>query len=292
MLVGSKSLHSRSYAKKYKKRSKVLMILAFVICILFIIVSWWITNRSPLVLQGIDISGTEMIASDEVRVRAESILTEPFLVWSRNNALLAPRAEIERALEDDFTWIKHVDVEVRGISRLGIAIEEYGAIYALCDITDHARCFLSDDDGYIFTSSTDIQAAQSHIVFFEPITEDPVGTHIIPRDEFAALTDFIQGLKDADIVVDHILIQEQGEARVVLNSGTEVIIDRRGNLDNMLGHLLLLLAQQTQIHKTRDAFLQSTEYIDVRYGNKVFYKSYGSDPVSHGNEMPEDNTQE
>ena len=271
-MVGKRSVHSRAYAQKNKHKSRIFLIIGGFVFLLLAGASWWVTNKSPLVIQNVTIEGAQNTSEEEVRRIAEEELGSNFLIWSKNNFLLAPRNDIENRIEDEFDRVKHVRVDVKGVSRLHITLDEYVVSYTYCDIVKQDNCFFVDATGLVFAK--DIYGISTeHILFQGVISEDAVGEHLLPKTEFVHVIDFIKGLADNDMHVEKVVLGLEGETRFTLLEGAEVVIDRTENVQKMLGNFLLLLAEETVVNESREAFLSQTEYIDVRYGNKVFYKT-------------------
>lgn len=272
MMLGRDSLHSRSYTRKHKQRSKVLIWVLGVVFIVFLIASWWVTDKSPLVIKQIDVVGMNALSSDAVREVANEELHKRFLIWSKNNVLLAPRTDIATALKNNISLIKKVDVEAEGVNRLLITIEEYESTYEVCDLLDKTRCYLSDGVGYIFAPALK-NTRTMYTRFNKALDTDVVGTRVASKNNFELLVKFKEALADSDLEVREITVEDERDVRFMLEQGTEIVIDLQENVDEMLSHLLLLLAEETQKNDSRDSFLRNTEYIDVRHGNKVFYKA-------------------
>lgn len=270
-MVGKRSIHSRAYTRKNKKKTKLYVVIAVCILIVCIGISWWVTNRSPLVLTGVDVVGTERTSREDVRMIADRIRMSNILLWSRNNFLLVPRSDIESTLRSELAWVTRAHVEVKGVSRLYVVIEEHVPAYMYCDQENTEQCFFVDAEGLIFAQG--LKSRQKLVTFYGNKEGDSVGTFVTLRQNFEKIVSFIQGLSDNALSVEKVVLEDQGETHIVLENGTYIIIDIRENTEDMLGNFLLLLTEETVRNETREAFLSQTEYIDVRYGNKVFYKA-------------------
>jgi len=278
MMLGRDSLHSRSYARKYKKRSKALLwFICFFIVLLFV-GSWWVTDKSPFVIKQINIEGVSAISTEDIENVARQGLDGRLLIWSKNNFFLAPREQIEKSLKENFPMIKKVQVEIKGISTLLVQAEEYESNYLVCSRDDMDRCFLSDGTGYIFAPAI-IESSTGYTRFITNLPEEAVGSRILPKNIFSKLVEFKEALSDSSLHVNSISINGEKDVRLRIDEGTDIIIDLQENMDEMLGNFLLLLAKETEKNESREIFLRNTEYIDVRYGNKVFYKTHGQDAL-------------
>lgn len=272
MMVGKRSVHSRAYTRKHKHKTKFYVAFALFGIVLLVVVTWWVTNKSPLVFKSITVQGAETTSEEDVVAIATDELERRTLIWSRNNFLLAPRDDIENRIEESFDWVKSAQVDVRKFSHVVIEIMEYTPAYVLCQSIEGAKCFLADETGYIFAQDI-YQRGTGYVVFRRDSGERiEVGTRIAPKAQFETIVTFIKGLADNDLRASEVILFETGQTELVVQ-GVRLIIDRNEDPAEMLGNFLLLLARETEVYESRQAFLEQTEYIDVRYGNKVFYKS-------------------
>lgn len=272
MMVGKRSVHSRAYTRKHKHKAKFYAAFALLGIVLLLGLTWWVTHKSPLVFKSITVQGAETTSAEDVTAIAEDELNRRMLIWSRNNFMLAPRDEIENRIEESFDWVKSAQVDVKKFSHVVIEITEYTPAYVLCQSTEDAKCFLADETGYIFAQ--DIYQRGTGYVVFRTGGDAPVelGTRIAPKAQFETVVTFIKGLADNDLRASEVMLFETGQTEVMVE-GVRLIIDRNEDPAEMLGNFLLLLARETEVYESRQVFLEQTEYIDVRYGNKVFYKA-------------------
>lgn len=275
--MGRDSLHSRAYARRNKTKKKVFIFLAVIALGFLVYGTTWITNSSPLVIKDINISGLDITPMGEVENIVSQNLQASTLLWSKNNALLAPRSDVEAQLKNSFDWIKAVDARVEGISQFAVSITEYEPAYSVCGLEDKDLCYFADETGFIFAKSLRLENSP-YILFRLDIastsSEDLIDSRVVPKEEFEKILVFVAGLRDNGLDITEIRVKKGGETELILDAGVRVIIDRKENTEEMLGNFLLLLARETTNHdNNRMLFLNSTEYIDVRYNNKVFYKA-------------------
>ncbi|PIR38264.1 MAG: hypothetical protein COV34_01490 [Candidatus Zambryskibacteria bacterium CG10_big_fil_rev_8_21_14_0_10_42_12] len=279
MMLGRDALHSRSYARKYKKRSKIFLWLAGILFLLGILFSWWVTDKSPLVIKHVEVVGARALSVSSIQDVAQNELQHRYLMWHVGNAILAPRKRIEEQLKEKFSLIKTVDVEVKGISNLEISIEEYESTYLICSQTDPSRCYLADGTGYVFAPAILSEETRAYIRFNVTFGDEVVGSRVISRNNFEKIILFKEALADSGLSVQEITVVSDQEVKLRIIEGANIVIDMQSNIDEMLGNFLLLLAEETEKNSSREVFLENTEYIDVRHGNKVFYKARGENAL-------------
>jgi len=272
-MFGKKTIRSRAYAKKHQKRSKTFLIVSFFVLIFLLIGAWWLTSKSFLVIKEIEVLGNKAVSTEEIKSIVLKKIEKKIFIFKINNFIFLPRKEIRQEIGDSFDWIKDVDISTKGFSTLIIDISEYDPEFIFCDEGVENNCFLSDQTGFIFAKALFLNG-NDYLVFESKLPSKIIGERVIAKGELQKINQFVEALKSNNLEVKKIRLKDLNEVRFKLKEGTEIIIDLNNNLDEMLGHFLLLLAEETNKHKSRDAFLNSTEYIDIRFGNKVFYKPY------------------
>ena len=94
---------------------------------------------------------------------------------------------------------------------------------------------------------------------------------IIP-DRCAEYDFFVESLRAEKLPITDLVLLRNGDIGLYLESGVKILFDTRQNLGTVLSNIELLMEREelSLISKT-----PRFEYVDLRYGNKVFYKSKG-----------------
>ena len=89
------------------------------------------------------------------------------------------------------------------------------------------------------------------------------------QEELSKLLLFLKKLEMAGLEPREVLLKEQDELEVVLSFGTRLLL-RSGNYDTALINLETLMEQDNLLSRNKGEL--SVSYIDLRYGNKIYFK--------------------
>ena len=80
---------------------------------------------------------------------------------------------------------------------------------------------------------------------------------------------FLKKLEMSGLEPKEVLLKEQDELEIVLNLGTRLLL-RDGEYDLALINLKTLMEQDNLLSRNKGEL--SVSYIDLRYGNKIYFK--------------------
>lgn len=137
-------------------------------------------------------------------------------LFSRSNMFLYPRSDIAAAVSSSSPRIDHVAVS-RSLGTVSISASEKVPEAVVCsDLPDLAedalakgsRCYLADDDGYIFRTATSTDA-ERFMRYYLPAMASARASDIIgsTTPKFATLQPLIKSIKMAGIGVQAVLIK-------------------------------------------------------------------------------------
>lgn len=216
----------------------------------------------------IEVVGTHVLKEGDVGRAVQEHLDGHYLsLFDKTNMLLYPRGTIEESIRDTFPRVQDVHVETEERTRLFIDISERESVGRWC--RDDA-CFLIDADGFIFARSTDT-ASSSHVFRgnLEGIS-DPIGRWFLFPEEFEQARVFIDFLDMKELAVQEFHVLQDIHYEAVLESGTRIILDPRKTYETMQKNLFFALEGEP----LRDVNLETVDYIDVRFGNRIFFKEH------------------
>jgi hypothetical protein len=93
------------------------------------------------------------------------------------------------------------------------------------------------------------------------------------------VTTFIQGVKNIGFPVAKFATDELYNFEIFLESGGRILSNGRRDLSKTLENLFSFITGGT-ISIKNGSFLSNLDYIDLRYGNKIFYKMRNGDTGS------------
>jgi len=266
---------SRSAQKKRKQFAKRFGTLATLLLVLFIGLAWssWLPD---LTIERVVVRNNTTVPEEDVRTYIEERLSGGYLnIFSRANVFLLQPSVIEKELLERFRKIKNIDVSRDSLRSVVVEINERKPYYLWCPTVDKGNipqtCYFLDIDGFTFAAAPYF----SGHVYFEfrdklKNATNPIGTYFLPEEEFKPLISLRNSLRALDLHPNEMVIDEHGDYRFVLPSGTHIIFNPAQDFDLLFNNLLATF--DTEQFKGKDIERVSLEYIDLRFKNKVYYR--------------------
>ena len=252
---------------------------AILIIYALFILSTWISHREEFRISEIRVLDARSVDSVAVQNIVESELARQ-LLWkiNRNNSLLYPRRAMISEIKMLDTRVKTVNIAVDG-RLLTVRISEYSPAFLWCSpdsgsatTTLTSGCYFADSTGHIFAQAPDYSGTPFLIYVTTVIgnDSDPLysDSSILSDEEFDKVSHFLQKLSPLGIT-----------PRVVRQSGAHdftISTDRTWEIrwsstrepEEDVRNLSLVLQNLSKDQKSLDAL----KAIDLRFGNKVFYR--------------------
>ncbi|MFA5937215.1 MAG: hypothetical protein WC822_05070 [Candidatus Paceibacterota bacterium] len=273
-----------------RQKNKILKrrILLFFLLFLTILFGLSFLSRwGKLNINNIEITGNKIIETKliEETVR-EQIAGNYFYFFPKTNFIIYPQNKIELALKDKFKRIKDVFVNDKNINTLEISISERSALYTWCGIEpiknndNNQKCYFLDESGYIFDEAPYF----SEDVYFRfygsvgrPTSEiSSVGYYFFEQD-FNRLVSFKETLKKIELKPTALYVMNNGDVKILLSSQSttgenpEIIFKLNSDFEKIVENLQSVLTTEPLQSDFKNKY-SDLLYIDLRFGNKVYYK--------------------
>lgn len=296
-------LKSQSLTRRRRKRKIIrLWIMFFVICILIALATWIISLQS-MAIKKIVVVGNANITSDEIQRITNNMLDSKYLgLFSKRNAFIYPKQKIEQSLVNLYPRIAEVGIDTESFEILNIKIKERNADAIWCAAV---LCYLVDENGYIFSEYNEPQQGKENDVVLNNLAKlyggdqlvgpEPVGKSIFTPKLYSDIQNTVVELKKIGIRIDTVHMYSRDEIVFSVATGGKLIFSDRKDFTDSLEDLKSSLnssvfvgtssaSKSQNSSSTSQSFYSSSsnssqivlppnfEYIDVRFGNKVFYK--------------------
>lgn len=287
-------LNSPRLLKFKKGERKVLFRKIFFLTFLFFLIlvglsflsEWQKLNIDNIVISGNKVVETKMI-EDIVR---EKISGYYFWVFPKTNFIIYPQREIKRELKNKFKRIEEVFVNNRNIKTLEINVSERTALYTYCGATvdlennSNQKCYFMDQDGYIFDEAPYFSGGV-YLKFYGTVANidlptgqagNPSGSYFF-QSNFNKLISLKETIQKIEIKPVAFYIQDDGDIKIFLSSlsasqmGPEIIFKTDSDFEQVAGNLQTVLTTEPLQTDFKNKY-SSLLYIDLRFGNKVYYK--------------------
>ena len=214
-------------------------------------------------IKNIEITGTDLISPEEVRqIVDEQINSWRWFILPQDNILLISKSRMTLAIEQKYKLEK---IEIRrGWKKLKINIRE--SINSLV-IRRNDKLFFTDQEG-IVTREIASEEASNYLNKFPILNttkEIKIGESIVTSKMVDFILKLNEKIKPVGLAVGYYESKAPTEISLVTTAGWRVHFEINNDLDTSITNLRLILND-----KIKDQ--SKLEYIDLRFGNKVFYK--------------------
>ena len=259
------------------KRRRTRAIFALGIFTILVVVAYgvnWISYLPRLTIASVGVVGAEDISPRLVKAYFESELfdgTRAF--FSRYNIFLFPRDTLEERLMEHFPHIRSAEISRDALlaQAVIVTLEEREPRGRWCDV---GRCYYLDDKGFIFAPAP---GSDPTLYTFTGVLADgnsPIGQTFLP-ERFPKVLELLLKLKDAGFASVGLSLESEEDFSIPLARGYAIRAPLAGDFEKIVHDLELVLSSDALRGKE-----SQLEYIDLRFGNRVYYKFKNSEAAS------------
>lgn len=234
--------------------------------------TWYISKLPSLSINKIEVMGGETVAKTEVeKVAAAELNGYYYKIWPKRFAWTYPEADIKNKVLA-IPRVKDATVGRLDGETISIVFSEYRPHALWCSAEDQSKCLFIDNTGRAFANAPALKgSAFLRLLDREKqpeLSADNFGPDIIKYTE-----DLVIGLGTRfSFGVTHLEHLHKDDWLYYLSGGEVLKINVSQSVDENLNNLGAILSSKEFSHLSAGGF----EYIDLRYGNKVFVKERSS----------------
>ena len=271
--------------KKKRQIARTKKIILFTVFVVGLLAGLsYLTSWDRVNISDIEVSGNKVIDARTIKDIAEGQMKgKYFWIIPKTNFLFYPKNKINNQLASAFKRLDSISVDINNSNILEIKVSERTAQYTWCgkeraELNDESqKCYFLDESGYIFDEAPYF-SGDVYFRFYGPNsadTENGIGAYyfqsMLPRLISFRDTSTKTGLKPVAMSV-----MNDGEIKMFLVSSKgsknpAVLFKSDADFGKILENLQTAL-DTDPLKKKFDKNYSSLEYIDLRFGNKVYYK--------------------
>ena len=270
-----------------KHRLRILLSKVFLFLFVFGVILGCLAYLSRLKQLNIDemeVRGNRIVSTEEI----ESVPREQtagYYLWffPKTNIFVYPKNTIAEELKKKFKRLKDVNFSIKDNKILEISVTERETKYLWCEgglqkdvtstskndvsLSQEKQCYFVDDDGFVFDEAPYFSGA----VYFKFYGKN------FSSFNFTKLLAYKQAFESAGLKPVSLYIEDNGDVRVFLSAkkssdlGPEIIFKADAELQKVIDHLDTALKTEPLLSDFKNKY-SSLLYIDLRFGNKVYYK--------------------
>lgn len=183
--------------------------------------------------------------------------------FPKRNILIYPKKTIETKLMENHSQIKEINFDLNKLTFLNIDIKERQPFSLWCDvIEDKEECLLMDDESYIFEGVSEEGLFKYYVKIKE---EDPLRQSVFSLEKFKEINSFLDFMRGLDLKPYKLTTNGLKGYEIYFDDGGKIIFSEDQEVRVVMENLQSVI-------NLEDVNLSEIDYIDLRFGNKVFYK--------------------
>lgn len=246
----------KSLTRRQRRRKKLRIYVAVLFCIGLVIYGVYSSVFKIVDVEITNAKHTDIVAlKKDVNTQLEG---SRFLILPNNNAFLYPQSKIEKYILKTYPSIEKVDIKINSKKIVTVEIKDRLPLGVWCA----DECYFYDSDGVIFKKSFKYTGP-----IFTSWERDPkTSVNYLDAVQCEKLcTDLVFTKFLGDNQIEKAVI---GEEFIDLYSANGYYIKAGLDATTTINHILKITSEKPE-------FLNSLEYIDVRFPTKIFYKEKG-----------------
>lgn len=226
------------------------------------------------------IEGNLKTNSEQISAIINSVLDKKYLkILPYDNIFITPKETIKKEVLESLTRVNLVSIDRDFPDSLLIKIGERKPVALFCgnhleesggkdefDAPD--KCIFLDKNALAFENAPIFSNNLYVRFFYDNLNKNEItlGGKIIDKNKFDNLIKFIGLLDQNDIKIIKVILQEEDIYQLFTNEGWYIILNKDNTSLGYLNNLIVSLDNQIKDNRS------NLEYIDIRFGSKIFYK--------------------
>ena len=258
--------YSTKLGKRRRKRRLFKIWLSLFLFVVLVVGFAFLMRQPFLQVKSINIVGTVSIDGASVKnLVNKSLEGNYFGILPRSNILFLDSKNIENTLLESFAKIDEVDVVSKPNGDINVEIKERQAIAVWCSTSE--QCFLVDMEGFLYARASSADTI-GKLIFGGNIEGEPLKSRFASSEEMNGFIGFTNELKVFGINSTKLRIESKDKAVLETSIGKIFVAPLEKDYKEIAENVHLLLKEEKK--KNPEVYF---EYIDMRFGNKLFYKS-------------------
>lgn len=225
-----------------------------------------VSHLQQLAVADVSVQGVQQLSVESLAQSVKDDLNQSkFHLFSQKNIFLYPKSKIESELSVDFPRIKNVSVARESLfaAALLVTVQERAPYATWCR---GSSCYVFDSRGFIFADKSEVP--EKSYVFYGGLLPDaePIGQTFL-QGRLPETISFLDALGAVGYAVQGFSVDSEKDFTVMLSSGQKLLASFDIPPDQLLRNLTTTLESESLQGK-----FETLEYIDLRFGNKVYYK--------------------
>ena len=235
------------------------------LCVGIVALAWLPYAR----VQTVEVNGAESVGGAALQTLVMKMAEGTRgLVFPKNNVFVFPYKIAEGQLLAAYPVFSEVKVERSGLHTVSVSIVERTATALWCGESQASSspCYLLDDGAVAYAPAAEF-SGQVYVRYYGAL--DSASRQFISQELFKEVAATVNTLQKTIAGETPVRTEIQpNEVRVVFESGFVLLYSPKGDAAGVLERLSLALQAEPFLNKKLSDF----EYLDLRFGDKLYYK--------------------
>lgn len=254
--------------KKSRRRNSAKKIWVWVVLFSFIAIlasAVYLLKLPYWQIKKVKVDGSVVLDQDEIKSKVNDFVSvRKFFLFPQGSYPLFDANNLALLLKQKFPRLEQVLIRKIFPDLLEVVVKERELFGVFC----RQECVYIDKSGFAYESAP-VSSGSLLLKIKSDVAEAGVGSTVLEPDlmnDFISLSDGLEKVLGIRPAAYEFLSKVSSEIKVETNDGLKIIFKRNDDFENALRVLKTVLEQEVRNKRSR------VEYIDLRFGNKVFYK--------------------
>lgn len=231
----------------------------------------WLSWAPFLRITAIKVSGTQTLATSTIAQFAEQKISGAYWgLFAKNNILLYPKSVLAASLLHALPTIASVEVHAQNFNTITIAVTERQPKALWCgeELATSTPCFLLDQDGVAYAAETGVSVG-AYQKYYGALGGSASPKHFLTAQQFQSLSALVDAFaqNQATNTIQSIAVSSTGDVTVSFADGFDLLFSLSQDAGDVYQRFTLAL----QSDPFKQNPLSSFEYLDLRFGDKLYY---------------------
>lgn len=243
---------------------------------------WYVTRLQSLTLSQVTVRGGETIAPSEIEAIVKNELSGNYLkLIPHTFAFAYPHKKVTDKIKEN-DRVNHLSIVRSGGTELVVEFDEYLAHALWCKEGDDTNCFFVDEAGYSFSKAPSLKGGS--FLRLTSIGREP-GEHVqaFETEQYKRVGELTAAFAEQKWLVSKVEIDAASDAYMTIVGGGEFKVSLKQPANETVANLTTVLGSEQFAHLEPGNF----EYIDLRFGSKVFVNEETIDNGGAGTSTPQ-----
>ncbi|MBI2120130.1 MAG: FtsQ-type POTRA domain-containing protein [Parcubacteria group bacterium] len=278
----SRVIRSPEKQIQHKKKRRVVSVLVLLCFAGFVWLAVYVPSLPSLQVKNIIVRGAAVLTEEEVQQRVKEELSGKYLyVFPKTNVFLYPQKPIEESLLAAFPRIASVSANLDTERILTITLTEREPFALWCgreipfSETDKT-CAYIDEKGFVFAKAPNFSGRAYFELYGTGMLPpgDPIGHNFLPVETYQNIVRIKKRLEGFQVKPVTVLAETDGGATFATAGGYKIRFNVDQDISSLESNMQAVFRAGSWGGTAASGAL---EYLDFRFGNKVYYKFRGQE---------------